>query len=87
LKLHQGEVDRVCYEVNITDPATAGIQRFVALKVMMGKWRRTGLPTPDLSEFFAAVEMVERKGKQHGIETYNWSSGIGSWALRPWTFS
>ena len=70
LKPHQGQIDRVCYEVNITDPATAGVQRFVALKIMMGKWRRMGLPTPDLSKFFAAVEMVEAKGEQHGVETY-----------------
>ena len=70
LKPHQGEVDRVCYEVNITDPATAGVQRFVALKVMMDKWKAAGLPAPDLARFFAAVETVERKGEQHGVETY-----------------
>jgi len=70
LKPHQGQIDRVCYEVNITDPATAGVQRFVALKIMMGKWAEAGLPVPDLSKFFAAVEHVQQTGEQHGVETY-----------------
>jgi len=70
LKAHQDQIDRVCWEVNITDPATAGVQRFVALKVMMGKWKAAGLAVPDLAKFFAAVEMVEAKGEQHGVQTY-----------------
>jgi len=67
---HQEAVDEVCYRVNIVDPATAGIQRFVALKVMMGLWRDMGLPVPDLSRFFRAVERVEARGETHGAETY-----------------
>ncbi|MBN2582300.1 MAG: hypothetical protein JXL80_04470 [Planctomycetes bacterium] len=70
LKPHQKEIDRVCYDVNITDPATAGVQRFVALMIMMRKWGEAGLPVPDLSKFFAAVEHVEACGEQHGVATY-----------------
>ncbi|HOI54650.1 MAG TPA: hypothetical protein PLP01_05340 [Phycisphaerae bacterium] len=70
LKPHQAEIDRTCYEVNITDPATAGVQRFVALMIMMQRWAHQGLPVPDLSKFFAAVQHVEASGEQHGVATY-----------------
>ena len=35
---HQEAVDEVCYRVNLVDDATAGVQRFVALRVMMRIW-------------------------------------------------
>jgi phosphoglycolate phosphatase-like HAD superfamily hydrolase len=69
LKPWQKEIDDICYQVNLVEP-TAGVQRFVALKIMMARWREMGLPTPDLSRFFAAVERVESKGEKHGLETY-----------------
>jgi len=67
---HQREIDEVCYRVNIVEPETAGVQRFVALKAMMERWQAMGLPVPDLSRFFAAVDRVERAGEKHGVETY-----------------
>ena len=70
LKPHQKAIDEVCYRVNIADPETAGIQRFVALRVMMGLWREMALPVPDLERFFRAVEHVEARGETHGVETY-----------------
>jgi phosphoglycolate phosphatase-like HAD superfamily hydrolase len=70
LKPYQAEIDRTCYEVNIADPATAGVQRFVALTIMMQRWAHQGLPVPDLSRFFAAVQHVEASGEQHGVATY-----------------
>ena len=70
LKPHRATIDKVCHEVNLVDPSTAGVQRFVALKIMMGMWAEMGLPVPDLSAFFAAVDHVESTGEQHGVETY-----------------
>jgi len=65
----QKQIDEVCHQVNLVDE-TAGVQRFVALKIMMGKWAAMGLPAPDLSRFFRAVEDVEARGEKHGVETY-----------------
>ena len=67
---HQDAVDEVCYRVNLVDDATAGVQRFVALKVMMRLWAGMGLPAPDLERFFAAVEDVDARGEKHGVATY-----------------
>ena len=67
---HQQAIDEVCYRVNMVDPATAGVPRFVALKIMMGIWSDMGLPAPDLSAFARAVEAVEATGGSHGAATY-----------------
>ncbi len=45
LKPHRDAVDRVCYDVNIRDPETSGVQRFVALVVMMSSSSRTLRPS------------------------------------------
>lgn len=66
---YQKEIDRVCWQVNLVDE-TAGVQRFVALKIMMGKWAAMGLPVPDLSRFAQAVDDVSTRGEKHGIDTY-----------------
>lgn len=66
---YQKQIDEVCCQVNLVDD-TAGVQRFVALKIMMGKWAAMGLPAPDLDAFFRAVRDVEARGEKHGIETY-----------------
>jgi len=70
LRPYQPRIDEVCYEVNITEEATAGVQRFVALKIMMRRWAEMGLPVPDLERFFAAVDAVEQRGEKHGVATY-----------------
>ena len=67
---HQGAIDAVCHRVNLVDEATAGVQRFVSLKIMMAEWAALGLPTPDLAPFFRAVDDVEARGEQHGRVTY-----------------
>ena len=67
---HQQRIDEVCYRVNMVDEATAGVQRFVALKIMIEKWAAMGLPVPDLSAFCRAVNDVEARGDQHGTGTY-----------------
>jgi len=67
---HRQVIDEVCYRVNMEDPATAGVPRFVALKVMMDLWSGMGLPTPDLAGFAAAVDAVESAGGSHGAATY-----------------
>jgi len=69
LKPHQKVIDEVCYRVNMVDD-TAGVQRFVALMIMMREWARMGLPVPDLEKFFRAVETVEETGERHGVATY-----------------
>lgn len=69
LKPHQDVIDDICYNVNMVED-TAGVQRFMALKIMMLRWRAMGLPVPDLDAFFKAVDRVEASGEQHGIATY-----------------
>lgn len=69
LKPHQEVIDDVCYKVNMLED-TAGVQRFVALMIMMRRWAGMGLPVPDLETFFKAVEAVEVRGDQHGVTTY-----------------
>jgi phosphoglycolate phosphatase-like HAD superfamily hydrolase len=66
---YQEAIDRVCWQVNLVEE-TAGVQRFVALKIMMARWAAMGLPVPDLSAFSQAVEDVIRRGERHGIDTY-----------------
>ena len=70
LQPYQREVDEQCYQVNIAEEATAGVQRLVGLKFMMARWKAQGLPVPDLSRFFAAVDHVEASGEQHCVATY-----------------
>lgn len=69
LKPHQDVVDDVCYKVNMLED-TAGVQRFVALMIMMRRWAGMGLPVPGLAAFFRAVEAAEERGDQHGVATY-----------------
>ena len=69
LKSHQDVIDATCYRVNMVDD-TAGVQRFVALMIMMREWKTMGLPVPDLERFFDAVETVERTREKHGVATY-----------------
>src|ERR1051325_276023 len=69
LRPHQKEVDEVCYQVNLVDE-TAGVPRFMALKIMMERWKKMGLPVPDLGRFCEAVDEVERSGAKQGVETY-----------------
>ena len=70
LASRQKRIDDVCYDVNLVDDRTAGVQRFVALKIMMGRWAAAGLPVPELDAFFRAVDDVEARGDTHGVETY-----------------
>lgn len=67
---YQKDVDEVCARVNLYDPCTAGVPRLAALKIMMTIWAGKGLPVPDLSKFFAAVDQVEARGESHSVETY-----------------
>ncbi|NLF32072.1 MAG: HAD hydrolase-like protein [Planctomycetes bacterium] len=67
---YQAQVDEVCFQVNMVDEATAGVQRFVALTIMMERWAARGLPVPDLGTFARAVADVEARGEQHGTATY-----------------
>ncbi len=70
LEPYQGQIDEVCHQVNMVDEATAGVQRFVALTIMMERWAAAGLPVPDLTAFARAVADVEARGEQHGTATY-----------------
>lgn len=69
LRPYQQQVDDVCYRVNIVEE-TAGVMRFVSLKLMMKRLESMGLPVPDLERFFRAVDAVEQRGEMHGVETY-----------------
>jgi len=69
LKPHQEIIDKVCYDVNLVEE-TAGIPRFVGLKVMMKQWGAMGLPVPKLEGFFKAVDHVEESGEQHNVHLY-----------------
>jgi phosphoglycolate phosphatase-like HAD superfamily hydrolase len=66
---YQKEIDRVCWDVNLVEE-TAGVQRFVGLTIMMARWKKMGLPAPDLSAFTRAVQDVSARGEKHGIDTY-----------------
>ena len=66
---YQKEIDRVCWDVNLVEE-TAGVQRFVGLTIMMARWKKMGLPAPDLSAFTRAVQAVSARGEKHGIDTY-----------------
>ena len=70
LEPYQERIDEVCYQVNLVDEATAGVQRFVALTIMMERWAADGLPVPELGAFARAVADVEARGEQHGTATY-----------------
>ena len=65
----QREIDEVCYRENLA-PGAVSAQRFLMLRKMMGMWKQLGLPVPDLSAFFRAVEEVEGSGLSHGVATY-----------------
>lgn len=67
---HQDQVDEVCASVNLTDPATAGVPRLVALKIMMAIWAERGLPVPDLANFCRAVDHIEAGGGKHSTDAY-----------------
>jgi len=69
LKPHQKIIDQICYDVNLVEE-TAGVPRFVALKIMMKQWGSAGLPVPDLKAFFKAVDYVEKRGEQHSVSLY-----------------
>ena len=84
---HQGQVDAVCAEVNLTDPATAGVPRLVALKIMMGRWADMGLPVPDLSAYFKAVDAIEATGGQHSVEAYEALQGKYGYGDAPMRWS
>lgn len=66
---NQSAIDEVCYHENLA-PGAVSAQRFLMLRKMMGLWQKMGLPVPDLSAFFRAVEQVERAGQSHGVDTY-----------------
>jgi len=66
---YQRQIDEVCYCENLA-PGARSAQRFLMLRKMMGIWKQMGLPVPDLSAFFRAVEQVERSGQSHGVATY-----------------
>ncbi|MFW6146230.1 MAG: HAD family hydrolase [Planctomycetota bacterium] len=70
LEPYQAEIDEVCRRVNMIDEATAGVQRFVALTIMMERWAARGLPVADLSAFARAVADVDARGDRHGTATY-----------------
>jgi phosphoglycolate phosphatase-like HAD superfamily hydrolase len=67
---HQAAVDAVCYEMNLTDPVTAGEPRMVALRLRMDRWRAMGLPAPDLERFRAAARAIDQRGLEHNPATY-----------------
>lgn len=66
---YQQQIDEVCYRENLA-PGAVSAQRFLMLRKMMGIWKQMGLPVPDLSAFFRAVEHVEQTGQSHGVATY-----------------
>jgi phosphoglycolate phosphatase-like HAD superfamily hydrolase len=66
---HQAAVDKACWDINLVEH-TAGVPRFVGLKLIMARLASQGLPVPEVSRFVAAVDFVEKTGEKHAMETY-----------------
>ena len=65
----QAAVDKACFDINLIEP-TAGVARFVALKLIMQRLAEQDVPIPDMTAFNRAVDEVNRTGDKHAADTY-----------------